>query len=295
MKTQKFGIEIEMTGLTRSAAATVIAKHFGTTVSFEGGGYDTRTVADGTGRKWKIVSDSSIRAAKKGGGYAGDEYKVEMVSPICTYADIETVQEIVRQLRHKGAMVNDSCGIHVHIDAAAHTARSLWNLANIMASKENLLFKAVGVKSNREGYCEKVDRTFLEKLNKAKPKDKSKIKTLWYNGNDGSNNHYDGSRYRALNLHSVWQKGTVEFRLYNSSLHAGEIKSYIQLSLAINRQALTQTCASYRTTETTNDKYTFRTWLLRLGLIGDEFETARHHLLKNLSGDIAFRDNRRAA
>jgi hypothetical protein len=56
-----------------------------------------------------------------------------------------------------------------------------------------------------------------------------------------------------------------------------------------------QTSASYKETTTTNDKFTFRTWLIRLGLNGDEFETARHHLLKNLTGDIAWRNNRRAA
>lgn len=30
--------------------------------------------------------------------------------------------------------------------------------------------------------------------------------------------------------------------------------------------------------------------MLRLGLIGDEFKTARHHLLKNLDGNIAWKD-----
>ena len=29
---------------------------------------------------------------------------------------------------------------------------------------------------------------------------------------------------------------------------------------------------------------------MRLGLIGDEFKTARHHLLKNLDGNIAWKD-----
>ena len=31
----------------------------------------------------------------------------------------------------------------------------------------------------------------------------------------------------------------------------------------------------------------FRCWLLRLGMIGDEFKTARYHLLKNLTGNAA--------
>ena len=48
--------------------------------------------------------------------------------------------------------------------------------------------------------------------------------------------------------------------------------------------------ARHTKTVSDNEKYTFRTWLLRLGLIGDEFKTARHHLLKNLDGNIAWKD-----
>ena len=93
-----------------------------------------------------------------------------------------------------------------------------------------------------------------------------------------------------LNLHSVFNKGTIEFRLFNSTLHAGEVKSYIQLCLAISHQALIQKSARKTKTQSDNEKYTFRTWLLRLGLIGDEFKTARQHLLKNLDGNIAWKD-----
>ena len=88
----------------------------------------------------------------------------------------------------------------------------------------------------------------------------------------------------------MFQKGTVEFRLFNGTLHAGKIKAYIQFSLAISAQALNQACASRRKTHTTNEKYTFRTWLLRLGMIGDEFATARQPLLAELPGCIAWRD-----
>ena len=85
-------------------------------------------------------------------------------------------------------------------------------------------------------------------------------------------------------------KGTIEFRMFNSTLHAGEVKSYIQLCLAISHQALIQQRAMRTKTQSENEKYTFRTWLLRLGLIGDEFKTARQHLLKNLDGNIAWKD-----
>ena len=102
--------------------------------------------------------------------------------------------------------------------------------------------------------------------------------------------HYDNSRYRALNLHSVFASGTIEFRLYNGTMHAGKIKTYIQLSLAISHQALVQKGASHSRTKSTNEKYTFRTWLLRLGMIGEEFHTARKFLLENLEGNIAWKD-----
>ena len=135
--------------------------------------------------------------------------------------------------------------------------------------------------------------TFVNKLNKAKPQSTDTIGHLWYNGNMGRRyDHYDSSRYHALNLHAVWQKGTIEFRCFNGTTHAGKIKTYIQLCLAISHQALTQKASSPRKTATTNEKYTFRTWLLRLGLIGDEFKTARNFLLENLDGDIAFRNGR---
>ena len=101
--------------------------------------------------------------------------------------------------------------------------------------------------------------------------------------------HYNSSRYHGLNIHSTFTKGTVEFRLFNGTLHAGEIKAYIQFCLAMTHQALTQKKASARKTETDNEKYAFRCWMLRLGLIGDEFKTCRHHLLKNLTGNAAWR------
>ena len=75
-------------------------------------------------------------------------------------------------------------------------------------------------------------------------------------------------------------------------MHAGEIRSYIVFCLAVSHQALTQKSASARRTHTDNEKYTFRCWLLRLGLIGDEFKNCRQHLMKALDGDAAFRNGR---
>ena len=279
-----------MTGITRAAAAKVIAKHLGTEAIHVGGSYDTYTVNDPEGRKWKVVSDGSIQCEARGGRNASRLYSVEVVSPICKYEDMERIQEIVRQLRQAGAKVNSSCGIHIHVDASRHTAQTLRNIVNIMASKEDLLYKTLKVQIGREYYCKKADLRFLDQLNNRPPKTMEALERLWYDGASRRHTHYDTSRYHALNLHSVFSKGTVEFRMFNSTLHAGEVKSYIQLCLAISNQALVQKSASRSRTQSDNEKYTFRTWLLRLGLIGEEFATARKHLLKNLEGNIAWRD-----
>ena len=290
MKTQNWGIEIEMTGITRATAAKVIAGCFHTTATHVGGGYDTYTIRDPEDRTWKIVRDSSIECVNRQGERASQLYSVEFVSPICQYDDIEVLQNLVRALRNAGAKVNGRCGIHVHVDASNHTPKTLRNIVNIMASKEDLLYKALDVNVRREHYCEKADTKFLDEINKRPPLSMDQVREMWYEGEDRSHIHYDDSRYRGLNLHSVFQKGTVEFRLFNSTLHAGKVKSYVQLALAISHQALIQKRAMRNKTHSSNEKYTFRTWLLRLGMIGDEFKTARTHLLKNLEGNIAWKD-----
>ena len=291
MRSQRFGIEMEMTGITRKKAAEVIAAYFDTHEVYDSGTYDAYHVTDGQGRKWKVVSDASIHPAARDGRSASTLYKVEVVSPICHYEDIETIQELVRKLRHAGACVNRSCGIHIHVDAAPHSVKTLRNLVNIMVSKEDLLYKALAVDVAREDhYCQKTDLSFLEELNRKKPKSIENFERMWYHGDSRSYDHYDETRYHALNLHSVFSKGTIEFRLFNGTMHAGKVKTYIQLSLAISHQALVQKGASHSRTKSTNEKYTFRTWLLRLGMIGEEFQTARKFLLENLEGNIAWKD-----
>ena len=258
LKEQKFGIEIEMTGITRAKAAEVTAEYFGTRVKYLGTYYDTYAAIDTEGRQWKFMSDGSITAQKKSNGRkinAGREYQTEMVSPICRYEDIVTIQEIIRKLKEHGALTNGSCGIHVHINAEPFDARTLRNITNIMAAKEDLIYKALGVSVDRQHrWCQPVDTRFLEELNRRKPKSMEAVERIWYNGESRRDQHYDDSRYHCLNLHSVFQKGTVEFRLFNGTLHAGKIKAYIQFCLAIGAQALNQSCASRRKTQTSNEK-----------------------------------------
>lgn len=296
IKDQYFGTEIEMTCLTREQAAEAVGRLFGTASWYEGGAYDLWCVKDNDGKVWKFVSDGSIEAERRVGSRrvpAGREYKTEMVSPKLEYDEMEKLQEVVRCVRRRGARVNASCGMHVHVDAANHTARSLKNALTIMYTKEDILFKALNVQPERElQYCKKVERTVLEDIRRLPSGELTmeELKLRWYRGYDGSHRHYDYTRYHALNLHAVFNKGTLEWRCFESTLHAGKVRANITLALAISAQAINQKYVRTKKMEITeNPCFTFRTFLLRLGLIGEEYKHVRDHLLANLEGDRAWR------
>ena len=137
IKTQKYGLEVELTGITRAKAAKTVAKHFGTEVDYACGSYDMYKIKDSQNRTWKIMSDASIRCEKSDGTSASKTYSVELVSPICEYSDIETIQQLVRDLRTAGGTCNSSTGIHIHINAEPYDAQKLRNLTNIIVFYSN--------------------------------------------------------------------------------------------------------------------------------------------------------------
>lgn len=291
----KFGIEVEFTGITRTKASRITEKHFGGRLTKLGGYYDKHQIETADGRKWTIMSDASISPQVKKDDsirIATHAYKVELVSPILEYEkDIEDLQELIRKLRKGGAFANDSCGIHIHLDGANHTAKSIKNFINIIASKNDLLYKSLQVNPERMTYCKKLDSKLVESIKRNKPRTLDQIKALWYRGYYGSQTqHYHHSRYHFLNLHSFFTGNhTVELRGFNSELHAGKVRSYIVLALALNHQALTQKSASSRKVQEQNDKFAMRTYLNRIGFIGDEFKNCREHLCKHLNGSAAWR------
>ena len=305
MKNQTIGVEVEMNSIKRNKAAQVAADFFGTG-RYENtagrNGYMTWSAWDSEGREWKFQRDVSISGP--------DDEKCEMVTPILRYSDIETLQELCRQLRHAGAKSDASrgCGVHIHIGANGHTPQTLRNLANIMASHESLIAEALKLDSYRMSrYCRTVDPNFLQKVNCKKPRTMADFADIWYTSQGasyGRSQHYNDSRYHMLNYHATFTKGTIEFRLFQfdeptaerkGGIHAGQLKSYIQLCLALSQMAKDVRTASPKEQQKENPKYAMRTWLLRLGFIGEEFATARDFLTRNLSGDTAFRHGRAAA
>ena len=317
---QTYGVEIEMNNITRENAAKVAAEFFGTgRYEYTGyvDGYQTWTAFDAEGRAWKFSRDVSIHGI--------DAEKTELISPPLRYQDMETLQELVRRLRKAGGRSDDSrgCGLHIHagleaIDGTCHTPQSIRNLANLIAANEDLIIAIVGITSpdRIDHYCKPVDPDFIERLNKRAPKNTT-WETLaqdWYGTKEKDElnrcmaEKYSESRYRLLNLHPTMQwmngyrgkycKGTIELRGYQfdkpsngrmNGLNSGQLRAYVLFTLHLSAYAKLSKSISPRRGQRDNSKFAMRTFLCRLGFIGDEYKNVRKWLMRNLEGNGAWR------
>ena len=295
LKKQRFGVEIEMTGISRTKAAQIVATELNGRLSGPcSSPYYTRTVTDSKSRTWKVMRDSSIDPSRNDGGHEVlDEYRVEFVTPPLDYEDIETLQIIVRKMKEAGAKADRSCGIHIHVDGANHNPESLKRLVNFMVARQDLIYEALEIRDRGDRWCRKLNGNLLKEMKSCKDLSRSDAERIWYSpANDGytcgiDHQHYNPTRYHGVNLHSYFSKGTVEFRLFNSTLHAGKIKAYIQFCLAVSAWAITDTGkVVFRSMNgyTKEQKVTIMRNILtnRLGLYGDEFKTCRLHLMTPL-------------
>lgn len=290
---QNYGVEIELTGITRAKAAEVIADYFGTETTYIGTYYDTHGASDRKGRTWKAMYDGSIKTERKtarGTETANRLYSCEIVTPILQYEDLEDLQQIIRNLREAGAIANSSTGIHVHVDGKAHTPESLTRLLNFAVGRQDLFYEALQVSPMRANrWCKKISPALLKALKNDLEKTKSSTERIWYSRvnddyyGDIDHEHYNSTRYHGINLHAFFTKGTVEFRLFNGTTHAGKIKAYVQFCLAMSAWAVNaEDKMSYKSTAgyTTEQKLVLMNNVLsrRLGMNGPEFKTARKHL-----------------
>jgi hypothetical protein len=281
MKTLRFGIEIETVGLSREDLARAIHSAVGGSLV-----PGSTSVTDPNGRVWRVEYDGSLSGYSNG----------EIVSPILTYDDLDLLQAVVRAVAAAGARADYSTGIHIHVDGSQFNVRNLLNLVNFVHKQERLLEHVLQITSRRLGqYCKPIDPEFMARLARRKPATMEALNRAWYGYRNTNPERRDGSRYHGLNLNSLFYRKTIEFRYFNGSVDADEVKAYVQLVLALAANALGAKTASSKRREfnPATAKYDFRVVLLRLGLIGDEFKTARRCLTKRLAGSAAWKRGRR--
>ena len=288
MSAMTFGCELEYEGISQATAAKAVAEVTGGTARYEGCHLSNWVVTMPDGRRWQVVSDGSLSGTA-----------AETVTPILKVTDIETLQEVVRALKRKGAKVSYRTGLHIHVGIKDFTPTQVKNLVRIFYKQEELILKAAGTQQARiNRYTRRTDHTFVAKICRMATPTMTKINEAWFGRYNPSPYHYDEHRYRALNLNNLWganAKGTAEFRFFEATLHAGELRANILLALLIALKAKSAKAASAKNPRPYNAasaKYDLRVFLLRLGWNGAMFKAPRQHLLKRMPGSAAWKDGR---
>lgn len=79
------------------------------------------------------------------------------------------------------------------------------------------------------------------------------------------------------------------FDFYETSLEPKKLKGFIQLSAGLTRYAAEHKVIAKEDIPYENEKFAFRTWLVRLGFVGSDFKEARSVFMENLSGNTAWK------
>ncbi len=282
MQSMTFGVELEYEHISLDRAAAAVADAVGGTYHYEGGYYSKRTVALPDWRKWTIMTDGSLSCG------------CETVSPVCTLADMDMVQKVVRALRAAGARAAATCGLHVHVGAKDMTCRTAANLAKMWYMNENFMVKGCGTRAERlYHYTRQTAKPFTDELAKfGADVTWEKFAKAYYKGVSGfrgPSHHYCDARYYTLNFHNIlgyakgyeWAKPTVEFRLFEATTHAGEVRANILAAMAIVAKAETANRIQYG--EGKKYEYKRNGWTTEfsyLGWTGEEMKIVRFHFLK---------------
>ena len=165
-------------------------------------------------------------------------------------------------------------GAVVSLPLTGHTAESLKNLVTMIYSKGALISKATGgvFVAEKDLVDAILDESSLHSINALR----------------GFLAGYE-QEYGSGILGMKVGEDRIVFDGFPDRVDADHVKTFTQLVSCMARTAKKQKRVVARETETENERYSMRTWLLRLGMNGPEFKEARKHLMANLTGHTAFR------
>ena len=97
--------------------------------------------------------------------------------------------------------------------------------------------------------------------------------------------------FRGISFeHEENREGKVKFDGFPETSDTQVIQAWTVLAGAINKNTIKQHHVRAKKVDDTNEKFSFRTWLTRLGLNGSDLKIERNILYRNLSGHTAFRN-----
>ncbi|MCA8830524.1 amidoligase family protein [Hymenobacter pini] len=206
---RNFGVEIEAFGPTRTA---LLGELEAQGIEAQGEGYNHTTRPH-----WKIVSDASVSG----------QNAFELVSPVLNGCDgLEDVRRACRALNTTNANVNDSCGLHVHIDARdltlEHLRRICLNYLRLERTIDQLMPSSR--RANNNTYCRSIQggRTLTATEEAIRAATTTQALATAINGT---------SRYYKVNLQAFFRHGTIEFRQHSGSTNADKVIFWVRFLL----------------------------------------------------------------
>ena len=175
------------------------------------------------------------------------------------------IEELVKEFQNEP--------FEIAIPMEGHTGITLRNLMNMIYSKQELIIKSLGISG------EIINEYFVKLINEAEIHTLEDFKTKA--DNIGKEN--------CKGIELDFENKKISFKFINEEAETEKIKAYTQFIELLDQSAKELKHASAKVSITDNPKFTFRVFLIRLGMVGDEYKTARKILLKNLEGNAAFR------
>ncbi len=201
---RKFGVEVEFFGALKDRLKRNLQRE-GVTYRFESYNHTTQNY-------WKFTTDSSIR-----GGNA-----FEMVSPVLQGNDgLANLKSACKALRTSKAMVNKSCGVHIHLDVNDYTVENMRCLLKNWYLLEKQFDKIMpeSRRANNNTYCKGFVGTYTSRGDFFTKIDRcNTIQDLV---------NFFSNRYFKLNLQSYLRYGTVEFRHHSGTTKYTKIKNWL--------------------------------------------------------------------
>ncbi|MEY8587937.1 amidoligase family protein [Phocaeicola sartorii] len=200
--TRRFGVEIEAYNCTRERLAREL-RDAGINVAVEGYNHNTRN-------HWKLVTDASLSGNNT----------FELVSPILEgESGLRELEKVCWVLDLCDVKVNDSCGLHIHMEAADFTMTTWQNLAITYKNIEPIINAFMPGSRRNNRFCKSLSHI----------SDSSILEAVTIDELRGAFGH---DRYHKVNLEAYARHRTVEFRQHGGSTNFTKMKNWI---LFLNR------------------------------------------------------------
>lgn len=195
---RNFGIEIEAYNCTREKLAREL-KAAGIRVQVEGYNHTDHT------DHWKLVTDSSLSGNNT----------FELVSPILHGEQgVEEVEKVCWVLDLCNAKVNESCGLHIHMDAANFNLSTWKNLILTYKRLEKVIDNFMPRSRRNNRFCKR-----LTEITETTIKNATSINEL--------RSAFSHNRYHKINLEAYARHNTVEFRQHGGTTNFTKMSAWI--------------------------------------------------------------------